>query len=184
MTDKRALIHPQKLALAGVTVLGGLAVVGSYVWGLTSIPNASTDFWGGTPEPLIPLFTASMLLGAAGFFAFTSFLLLALDPARARVGSRLGFGAFIWIYLAVLVPSALWMPLVALMVDSPNEPLWWAIRLVLFAVAAAAVALLIALLRVEPRKPAWLHGAAVAGAFWFTVHTLVLDAILWPLFFR
>lgn len=176
-------MHPLKKAWAAIAVLGGTAVVGSYVWGLSSIPNASTDFWGGTPEALIPLYTVSMLLGAVSFFFITAFVLV-LDPATARVGEGFGFPLFLWIYLAILVPSALWMPLVAQMVASPSEPVWWVIRLALLVVGLASVALVAALLRVSPRSPTWLYLVSVVGVVWFTVHTLVLDALLWPVFFR
>lgn len=176
-------MHPQRVALAAITVLGGLAVVGSYVWGFTSIPNASSDFWGGTPEAVIPVYVVSMLLGAVSFFFFTAFLLW-LDPARTRVGERFGYSAFLWTYLAILLPSALWMPLVAQVVAAPSEPLWWAVRASLLVVGLASLALVAALLRVRPRTPRWLHRAAVAGSVWFTFHTLVLDALLWPALFR
>ena len=38
-------------------------MLGSYIWGVASIPNVG-EFWGATPEGLIPLYTVSMLLGA------------------------------------------------------------------------------------------------------------------------
>src|SRR5659263_356562 len=88
--NQEGRMHPLKKAWAAVTVLGGLAVVGSYVWGLASIPNASTDFWGGTPEALIPLYTVSVLLGAVSFFFITAFVCTRPSSARsnsARAGS-------------------------------------------------------------------------------------------------
>jgi len=174
----------RRIVLGLIVLLGGLAVVGSYVWGFTSIPNASTDFWGGTPRALIPLYTASMLLGAASFFAILWFVLVRLDPAEARVGERVGYEVFPWIFLAILVPSALWMPLVARMVAEPGEVVWWAIRLSLFVVALAPLALVVVLLRIRPRSPVVAHRLALGGSVVFTAHTLVLDALLWPAFFR
>src|SRR5660398_259080 len=129
--NQEGRMHPLKKAWAAIAVLGGTAVVGSYVWGLSSIPTASTDS-----------------------------------------GEGFGFPVFLWIYLAILVPSALWMPLVAQMVASPSEPVWWVIRLALLVVGLASVALVAALLRVSPRSPTWLYLVSVVGAVWFTVHTL------------
>ncbi|MDX5400002.1 MAG: hypothetical protein LPK92_09825, partial [Actinomycetes bacterium] len=65
-------MHPLKMVLGVVVLLGGTSVLGSYVWGAASIPNVS-EFWGETPEGLIPVYVASMLLGAASFFAILWF---------------------------------------------------------------------------------------------------------------
>ena len=176
-------MHPLKWALGLIVLLGGTAVLGSYVWGVASIPNVG-EFWGATPEGLIPLYTVSMLLGAVSFFAILWFVLLKLDPPEVRIGKRFGYEVFPWILAAILVPSALWMPLVALYVAEPSEPVWWAIRASLFVVGLASLALVAALLRVEPKVPALAHRLALAGSVVFTAHTLILDALLWPAFFR
>lgn len=176
-------MHPLTKVLGAIVLLGGTAVVGSYVWGLTSIPNVG-EFWGETPASLIPLYTVSMLLGAASFFAILWFVLIRLDPGEVRVGERFGYGIFPWILLAILVPSALWMPLVALMVAEPSEAVWWAIRLSLFLVGLASLALVIVLVKVRPKEPVLAHRLALAGSVVFTAHTLVLDALVWPAFFR
>ncbi|MGM0386239.1 MAG: hypothetical protein ACQERF_09715 [Actinomycetota bacterium] len=176
-------MHPLKMVLGMVVVLGGTSVLGSYVWGVTSISNVA-EFWGDTPDGLIPLYTVSMLLGAASFFAILWFVLVKLNPPEVRIWERFGYEAFPWIMLAILVPSALWMPLVALMVAEPSEPVWWAIRVSLFVVGFASLALVLALARIRPRTPVWAHRLALAGSVVFTVHTLFLDALLWPAFFR
>lgn len=176
-------MHPLKMILGVVVLLGGTSVLGSYVWGAASIPNVS-EFWGETPEGLIPVYVASMLLGAASFFAILWFVLVKLVPREVSIGERFGYGVFPWIMLAILVPSALWMPLVALYVEEPSEPVWWAIRASLFVVGLASLALVLVLARIQPKVPALAHRLALAGSVLFTVHTLVLDALLWPAFFR
>ena len=102
---------PARRALAIVTVVGGLAVVGSYAYGFVSIPGGINGLWGQTPDGIKGVYGAGMALGAAGFFAYTWHLLFGVDAARARVGDRFGYGLFVVLYALVLVPSALWLPL-------------------------------------------------------------------------
>jgi len=81
------------------------------------------------------------------------------------------------------VPSALWMPLTFRMVEQPGAALWWAIRIVLAMVGLASLALLWALLRLEPSQPRLAHALAVAGGVAFCFQTALLDALVWPVFF-
>jgi len=59
--------------------------------------------------------------------------------------------------------------------------LWWAMRITLAIVGIGSLLLVFALVRLEPGGTA--HVLAVAGATAFTFQTLVLDALVWPLYF-
>jgi len=177
-------MHRQKQAMLWINVLGGVAVLGSYAQGLSTHPGAVDALWGGVPQGLRTLYTAGMLVAAAGYFAFTQFLLFQLNPDEAQIGKRFGFGVFNGLYAAILVPSALWMPLTFAWLAHPSGGLWWAIRLVLAVVGLASLGLLEALLTVEPRRPAWAYWLAVAGSIGFCVQTAVLDALIWPASFE
>ena len=176
-------IHPQKRIMLGINVLGGAAVLASYVYGLRTHPAARADMWGGVPQAIRPVYGVSMLLAAAGYFAFTYFLLVRLDPDEAHIADRFKFGVFNVLYAVILVPSALWMPLTFAMLEQPGAGLWWGIRLTLAAVGLASVGLLGALLNLRPRRPAWAYWLAVAGSLAFCIQTAVLDALVWTAFF-
>jgi hypothetical protein len=169
--------------LIAINVVGGVAVLGSYAHGLLTHPETSGAVWGGVPAELKRWYVASMLLATAGYFAFTAYACFALEPARVRFGAHLGFGALLACYAAVLIPSALWMPLTFAMLDAPSPALWWSIRTVLFVVAAGSLGILVALLVATPRPEGWPHALAVAGACAFCLQTVVLDAFVWPAFF-
>ena len=57
-------MHPQKRSLLWINVVGGIAVLGSYVHGIVTNPLTRGEVWGGVPEALQPLYTASMLSAA------------------------------------------------------------------------------------------------------------------------
>jgi hypothetical protein len=123
-TEQRRRLHPLKLSLLGLNLLGGLAVLGSYAHGF--VENASTvgEVWGGVPQALRPLYTSSMLAAAAGYFAFSFFVFFRLDPREARISNRIGYSGFLWLYALILLPSALWMPLTFEMLEAPGAALW------------------------------------------------------------
>jgi hypothetical protein len=109
--------------------------------------------------------------------------LLRLDPVAARIGERLRFGAFNALYVAILAPSALWMPLTWRMIDQPSTMLWVGIRVVLGLVGLASLGMVVTLWTVRPREPKGSYWAAVMGSAVFFLHTGVLDALIWPWLF-
>jgi hypothetical protein len=176
-------MHPQKRTLAWVILLGGTCVLASYAYSWAVAPAILAGFWGGVPVGIRPAYSVAMLLAAAGFFAYSYFLLFRVDPSSARIASRFGYGLFPLLYLMILVPSALWTPLTAAMLDQGSAILWLAIRLVLYLVAAGSLGLLVALLALQPRQPAWAHRLAVAGSVAFCFQTALLDAVVWVALF-
>jgi hypothetical protein len=176
-------MHPQRRTLTWINVLGGLAVLSSYAYGFAAHPASRGAVWGEVPEAIRPVYTVSMLLAAAGYFAFTYFLLLRVDPDRARVANLFRFGLFNALYAAILLPSAMWMPLTFAMIEQPSTELWLAIRLTLAIVGLASLGLSVALVALTPRIVGWAGPLAIAGSVAFSFQTAFLDAVVWPAYF-
>jgi hypothetical protein len=176
-------MHASRRALWWINILGGSAVLASYAHGIASNPLTRGEVWGGVPDSLRPVYTASMLLAAAGYFAFSHFVFFRLDPEKVRIGSRIGFGAFNVLYALILIPSALWMPLTFAMLEAPSDELWWTIRLTLGLVGVGSLGLLTALLRVHSPGATGARWVAVIGSVAFCFQTAILDALVWPYFF-
>jgi hypothetical protein len=164
-------------------VVGGTAVLASYVYGFLTNPGSRWEIWGGVPPSLQPLYTISMLLAAAGYFPMTTFLLLRVDARVARVAGRYGFGIVPLAYTLVLVGSAVWMPLTYQMIAAPSLGLWIAIRATLGMVALGGLGLLLALITLNEQTPRLWHRLAVLGCVLFCWQTVVLDALVWPYYF-
>jgi len=167
-----------------LNLVGGSAVIGSYIYGFIAYPENKQALWGNVPQSLIPVYTISMGLAAAGYLALLLYLLLGVDPVEARIARRFSFPLFYVIYLLILVPSVLWMPLTHGMIVNPSPALWLAIRIVLWTVGAGALMLLTAILSLEPQTPGWAHFIAVIGSMLVAFQTFVLDAIVWVRFFK
>jgi hypothetical protein len=168
------------LSLLLLNAIGGTAVLVSYWLGLRE-PGLPDALWGGVPESLRPLYTVNMFLAAGGYFLFTPYILLRLQPAETRLAGRFGYGLFHVLYALVLFPSALWLPLTAALIASPSAVLWALVRLDLLLVGLGALGLLASLLslRAAPRG----RGLAIVGLLPFCLQTAVLDAVIWPAFF-
>jgi hypothetical protein len=176
-------MHRDKRVMAWINVIGGVAVLGSYVHGIWTHPEAAGDVWGGVPQSLKPFYTFSMLTAAAGYLTFTYFLFFCVEPDEARVADRFSLRLFNALYVLILLPSALWMPLTFAMLDDPHEGLWMLIRLVLALVGIGSLAMIAALVALAPRLPAVPYWLAVAGSIAFSVQTALLDAVVWPAYF-
>jgi len=177
-------MNAKKWMMLVINLLGSGGVIGSYIWGFLTHPNAGQALWGGVPDSIQPFYTAGMFLAATGYFAFTYYILFRLNPSETRVFNRFPYGLFNVLYAAILIPSALWMPLTLFALEGPSLGFLWAVRIVLAMVGLASVGLLFALLKVEPRLPRWAHRLAVAGCAGFCLQTAILDAIVWVAFFR
>jgi hypothetical protein len=173
-------MHRQKLALLLIILVGGTAVMISYVYPVMAHPEYVEPAWGGVTPDMRRFYAPSMLLAASGFFFYTYFLLFCADADQVRVAGRVGFWVFNLLYVAILVGSALYMPLTFAFVAAPSTVLWWGVRVVLTVVGLASLGLLACLLALKPREPSWAYWLAVAGTVFFSFQTAVLDMLVWP----
>jgi hypothetical protein len=167
-----------------INIIGGAAVIGSYIYGLRGQSGGANVLWGGVPAGLRPVYTISMVISALGYFAFLFYIFFRLDPTNTSIAGVSGFTLLYVIFLVMLIASAFWMPLTNLYVSNPGSGIWISIRVVLALVGLASIALCLALLTSEGKVPGTAYWLAVAGAGYFAFHTTVLDAIIWAALFK
>lgn len=157
-----------------LNMIGGTAVLGSYVWGIGLYPELREAFWGGVPASLRGLYTVNMFLAAAGYIGAFAFFMLKL-PAHS-------YKRLLLPYVLILFPSALWLPLTVAVLLQPSEWLWWLIRIDLFAVGLGGLLLYPAVWQ-TPARPV-LKAIIMLGMAFFCLQTAVLDALIWPYYFE
>jgi hypothetical protein len=174
---------PQVILLI-INILGGIAVIGSYIFGLGGQSGGANVLWGGVPVGLRPVYTVSMVISALAYFAFIYYLLFQLVPGEVTIANHFSFSLFFIIFLLILIPSAFWMPLTNSYVASQANGTWIAIRFVLALVGLASIALVWALLTLQTKNHSVAYWLAVVGSAYFAFHTAVLDALIWAALFR
>ena len=170
----------QKIFLA-INIIGGILVLGSYYLGLRG--GKSVDMlWGGVPVNIRSIYTISMILCAIAYFIFFAYIMGGLGTDALNSTFLMGEKLYLVLFILILGASALWMPLVNVMAVNPGTVVWVGIRLVLAIVALASLGVFIALLTINPRPTGLFYYSALIGMLWFSIHTGILDAILWPYF--
>lgn len=159
----------RQILFLSINIIGGILVIGSYVYCIKTHGNADS-LWGGVAVNIRKIYTASMLIATVSYFAFALYVMLKVES-----------GYVFHVLLAIMLgASALWMPLTYAMIQSPATAIWIGIRVVLAVVALASLGILVSLLLISPKPAGVFYWSAVVGAVLFTLHTGVLDAILWP----
>lgn len=167
-----------------VNILGGIAVIGSYVQGIMTHPGSGNALWGGVPSSMRLLYGLGMLLAAIGYFAFSYFILFRINPDGLKITGIFNYLSFAVIFFVILTASTFWMPLTYVMIANPNNGTWISIRIVLVLVGIGALLLVLALLTMRPKELSLAYWFAVGGAVAFCLHTGILDAIIWPMLFK
>lgn len=170
----------EQVILLIINIIGGAAVLGSYVLGVRGKKGSADRLWGGMPQKVRPVYYISMLLSALGFFFFLYFLLFTVAPDTVLIADIFGYWIFYIIFIGMLGFSAFWMPLTNKMANEPKKSTWIWVRTVLFLVAFFSAALYWALLSIQEGNASVIYWLAVAGSGYFTFHTAVLDMLIWP----
>jgi len=167
-----------------IIIIGGIAVLASYVFGLKSNSNAVNALWGGVPEKWRGLYTVSMFVSALSYFVFSTFILFKLEVNEIKIFNSLTYSFFLFTFSLILIPSALWMPLSLQMLENPRPIIWMSIRIVLTLVGLASFAVTVGLILIQPKQTGLYYWSSVVTSGFFAFHTGILDAILWPYFYK
>jgi hypothetical protein len=176
-------LNPRRQRFLLVNLLGGVAVLGSYAWGLATHPSSRHALWGGVPVTFQGAYTVSMFTAAAGYFAFASWFAFRVDPERSRFFGGRTLDAVTAIFALILVTAALWMPLTFHHLGTPRDTTWLAVRIVLALTGAGSLSLFAALFTTRPRASAVHLALAALGLAAFCFQTAFLDAVIWTAYF-
>jgi hypothetical protein len=177
-------MNVSRLVLLIINVIGGAAVLGSYIVGLKTHTGGANVLWGGASPGIRPAYGVSMILSAVAYLAFAYFILFRLDPANTLIAGKLDYGFLSILFVLILGASALWMPLTYVYVGHSTTLIWIGIRVVLLIVGLSSCTLVWALLNINNGDSGLAYWLAIAGSAYFAFHTTVLDALSWPVLFR
>jgi len=172
-----------KVSLVIINIIFGSLVLLSYYNGVTKNPELSLKLWGGVPKTLHTFITSFMFVGALGYFFFTAHLLINVETSHMFF-NRFSYWHLNFIYLMILIPSALWIDLTFLYMQSSTTINWIYVISCLYCVALFSIFLFLFIVETNIENYQWLYLPAVLGSLAFAFHTVFLDGILWTFFFN
>ena len=160
-----------------VNIVGGAAVLGSYLLGLISYPNSRVDLWGGIEGIWRTIFVISMLFAAVGYLFFCYTITISNGE---NTSSFLGNHTFSILATLFLLSASIWMPATLQYIETKFD-LWWIVSVIsLWITAASLLGLTLAFRFIElPSIGSVQTYLSLAGLFWISFHCLFFDAIIW-----
>ena len=166
-----------------VNILGGIAVLGSYIWGLSSYPEHRETLWGGISGAWRWVFFVSMMLAAVGYLTFAYYEFFRSGAKAYQENGILGPYTVSIICAVFLCASTVWMPSTLAYINT-HQVQWWLVALSsLWVTAASLFLLLIALLLAGDYESSRYYYLAVGGIAYILFHCTVFDAVVWAIRF-
>ena len=172
------MIKNRNIVFLLTNIILGLGVILSYLWGIIYNDDPSL-LWGRVNENHIPYIVLSMLLGAIGYLIFSSFFLY-IKKLNSLTFKQ--FKYLINLYICILFPSSLWMPLSVLYLNTGNKLILVTDLLCLYIVGLSAL-LLTKFIIDNKIENSMIWKLSVIGGLQFVFHTLILDAVYWGINF-
>ncbi len=176
-------MNTQQILFLIINFIGGPLVLLSYIIGLKAGKSADI-LWGGTPKKIRGVYTISMLISAISFLITSVFIFLIIKDPNILLPYSLSMSIFNILYTILLLCSAIWIPLVNRIVNKPSKFVWLSIRLGLIFVGLSALGILMLLIGITPQPTTLIYWISIAGMGIFFIHTGILDAFLWPYFWK
>lgn len=161
-----------------INIIGGICVLGTYAYFLVNNQKSAAALWGGIPELWRPIYITGMILAACGYLVVSYIILFSLPT------TYINYNYFSAAYALILIPSAFWMPMVFKFLNHESDFLWLCIRVILFLVALGALLIVINLIINKKLLTNIAYYTGLIGSIVFFIHVFVLDALVWPYFFR
>jgi len=172
------VIKNRNIVFLLTNIILGLGVILSYLWGIIYNDDPSL-LWGRVNENHIPYIVLSMLLGAIGYLIFSSFFLY-IKKLNSLTFKQ--FKYLINLYICILFPSSLWMPLSVLYLNTGNKLILVTDLLCLYIVGLSSL-LLTKFIIDNKIENSMIWKLSVIGGLQFVFHTLILDAVYWGINF-
>ncbi|MDP6771973.1 MAG: hypothetical protein QF704_14825 [Anaerolineales bacterium] len=163
-----------------VNVIGGIAVLCSYVLGLLLYPGVRESLWGGVTGDWRPIFTISMLFSAIGYLAFCYFVGFKSNGESSPLVENSALSILCALFL---IASTVWMPSTIAYINT-NQVLWWNLVVgSLWVTALSLVGLVFLVIGAKVEAPTLHKYLTIAGVTYIAFHCLILDAVIWAVKF-
>lgn len=163
-----------------INVVGGIAVLGSYVLCLMMFPEQREALWGGVVGTTRNIVVISMLFSAAGYLAFLYISVFNVSTDLFSDKSLLDGNLILLLALSFLLASTVWMPASVGFLETSNNVYLNLSVASLWIAALSLVGLLVTVFLTDFSTTSNLPKIlSIVGLGMITFHCLVFDAIMW-----
>ena len=168
-----------------VNMIGGILVLGGYAIGIGNFPEHRNSLWGGVSTSWRQAIVVSMLIAAVGYLMFCYMAVFKDGATHFSHDWLLGDHSVTILTAIFLISAACWMPFLLTYIISGTN-FWWILTVV--ALWITALSLILLCLVVATYNGNDISSTekilALVGLTAITFHCLVMDAILWVVFFH
>ena len=162
-----------------LNVIGGIFVLGGYIFALVNHPETRNELWGGVPENLRTPITAFMFVSAFGYCFAMYYLIFDEGLNLNFFWGNFDFKIIMVLVTVFLVTAASWIHTTFNYLENGLKSSWNFIQLELWLTGISVFLITIALATATGVKNSGLHICSIIGLSAITFHCLILDAFLW-----
>ena len=178
LSKERSIMSIQKQFL-WINIIGGLSVLGGYLYALLAHPILRGQLWGGVPEAWRTWITTSMFIAAIGY-CFAMYYLIFNEGLNLKYFWGKYEASIMRTFLILfLVSASMWIHSTFNYLELPNANSWNMIRIELWCTALSILFMTVGLATAKGIKNTKVHKLSVVGLGIISFHCLVFDAILW-----
>ena len=162
-----------------VNIIGGIAVLGGYIFALLSHPETRSDLWGGVPIQWRVWIVSSMFLAAFGYCYAMYYMVINEGLSLHFFWGKVDAAKMIILLILFLSSSSLWIYTTFSYIDSPTYLKWAFVQAELWITAISILLITIGLVTASGVEQPLKHNISILGLSLISFHCLVLDAMLW-----
>jgi hypothetical protein len=162
-----------------VNIIGGILVLGGYIFALMSHPTTRNELWGGVPENLRLWITAFMFVSAFGYCYAMYYLIFDEGLELSFFWGKFDYRIIMILLIVFLLSAASWIHTAFTYIDTGSKNSWNFVQLELWLTGISVFLIMLGLATATGVKSTIFHFYSVIGLIAISFHCLVLDAFLW-----
>ena len=162
-----------------LNIIGGIFVLGGYIFALINNPSNRSELWGGVAENFRPWIISSMFLSAFGYCYAMKYLLIDDVIPFKFFFNRFETNFILIVQFIFLFSAALWIHTTFSYLNSPTSFKWTLINLELWTTGVSILCLALGIIFIKDRPYEINYIVSVLGLLAISFHCIFLDAFLW-----
>ena len=163
---------------AAINIIGGVAVLSSYVGGILLYPEQREGLWGGIENRHRSYFVLSMLIAALGYLTFLYVAIFRSTDVLFQSNLPLGPYTLSILCITFLSSATFWMPATILYLHLKQDWIWFVIVIALWITAISLIGMTGAVL--STTRDVFPYKILMsAGLVCTAIHCAIFDAAIW-----